>query len=73
MEQVILNIKDESRRQFFFELLEQLDFVEIVMVRERSVEQQEFVADLKDSLGEVEAHLTGRTRLQSAKDFLHEL
>ncbi|GEM_PF-1524856 len=73
MQQVILNIKDESRRQFFFELLEQLDFVEIVMVRERSVEQQEFVADLKDALEEVEAHQEGTKRLQSAKDFLNEL
>lgn len=73
MEQVILNIKDESRRQFFFELLQQLDFVEIVSVQERSLEQRAFVGGLKDALEEVEAHLAGKKQLQSAKDFLHEL
>ncbi len=68
MEQII-----ESRRQFFFELLKELDFVEVVAVRERSAEQLEFVADLKEALDEVEGHLAGTKPLQSAKDFLHEL
>ncbi len=73
MQQVVLNIKDESRRQFFFELLKELDFVEVVAVRERSAEQLEFVADLKEALSEVDAHLEGTKSLQSANDFLNEL
>ncbi len=73
MEQVIVNIKDISKRQFFLELLQEFDFVEIVSVRERTPEQQEFVEGVKSALQEVEMHLKGEKHLQNAKDFLDEL
>ena len=73
MQQLIIEIKDESRQQFILELLEAFDFVEIVGMRARPPEQEEFVKGIEDALKEVEAHQKGEKQLQTAKEFLDEL
>jgi hypothetical protein len=75
MEQVIVKLKDSSKRNVLLALLQQLDFVEISIpkVRKKSKAQQEFIEGMKDALNDVELHLQGKKQLQSAKDFLNEL
>lgn len=73
MQQIVLNIKDNSKREFFRELLKQLDFVEVVSVNEESLEHPDLFEGLKASLNEVEAHLKGEIKLLTAKKLLDEL
>jgi hypothetical protein len=73
MQQIVLNIKDNSKREFFRELLKQLDFVEVVSVKEEPLDRSDLLEWLKASLVEVDAHLKGEIRLQTAKEFLDEL
>lgn len=73
MQQIVLNIKDNSKREFFRELLKQLDFVEVVSVNEEFLEHPDLFEGLKTSLNEVEAHLKGEIKLLTAKKFLDEL
>jgi hypothetical protein len=73
MQQIVLNIKDNSKREFFRELLKQLDFVEVVSVNEEPFEPNDLLEGLKASLVEVDAHLKGEIKLQTAKEFLDEL
>ena len=75
MEQLIVEIKDSSKRNILFELLQQLDFIEIKpFVKKRKTKaQQEFVEGIENALNDVELHLQGKKQLQSAKDFLDEL
>lgn len=73
MQQIVLNIKDNSKREFFRELLKQLDFVEVVSVNEEPFEPTNLLEGLKTSLVEVDAHLKGEIKLQTAKEFLDEL
>ncbi len=75
MEQLVLKIKDSSKRNILLELLQQLDFVEISIpkVQKKTKVQQEFIDGMKDALNDVELHLQGKKQLQTAKDFLDEL
>ncbi len=75
MEQLVLKIKDSSKRNILLELLQQLDFVEISIpkVQKKTKAQQEFIDGMKDALNDVELHLQGKKQLQTAKDFLDEL
>ena len=52
-----------------------MDFVKVAEERELQLtpEQADFIDGLKDSLSQVEDHVHGRIKLQSAKDFLNEL
>jgi hypothetical protein len=80
MTELLINLPDEEM-PFFMSLLERLDFVKIKQVevkktsktKVRTPEQQEFIDDLKVSLQEVELHLQGKIKLQSAREFLAEL
>lgn len=74
MKQLILNIP-ENKLGFFKELIENLDFVKVTEERDLEItpEQADFMDGLKDSLSQVEDHVHGRIKLQSAKDFLNEL
>jgi hypothetical protein len=80
MTELLINLPDEEM-PFFMSLLERLDFVKVKQVevkktsktKVRTPEQQEFIDDLKVSLQEVELHLQGKIKLQSAREFLAEL
>lgn len=74
MKQLILNIP-ENKLGFFKELIENLDFVKVAEERDLQLTpgQADFIDGLKNSLSQVEDHVHGRIKLQSAKDFLNEL
>jgi len=74
MKQITLNI-DDSKLQFFKELIKNFDFV--IVTEEKDVEltqeQAEYVQGIKSSLQQVDDHLQGKIKLQSAKEFLNGL
>jgi AmiR/NasT family two-component response regulator len=68
---IILDIKN-SRSSFFMELLKSLDFVKVVSTFEDE-ERLKHVQDITESFEDVDAHLNGRKKLQTAKELLDEL
>jgi hypothetical protein len=68
---VILDIKD-NRSSFFLELLKSFDFVKVESTFEGKNKLKQ-VQDLKEAFDDVEAHLSGKKKLPSAKDLLDEL
>lgn len=88
MEQFTVQLTDERKRDFFLELLESLDFVQVVRApngltlkenlrsankKPISAKKQALVDSIKAGLQEVELHQQGKVHLQSAKDFIGEL
>lgn len=69
---VLLEIKEESRVSFFMELLESLDYIQI-MGEEKDVVESQLAADLKEAFRDVKLHEQGKKKLKSAKDLLNEL
>ena len=69
MQRIVIDIPD-NKVNFFMELLNNLG---LKKVRRLSVEQKEFVDDLKQSLNEVELHRQGKIKLQPARFLLNEL
>jgi len=69
---VTLEIEDDKYASFM-EVIRNIRFVKIRKEEKLTTEQQEFVNDLKESLEEVELHVQGKIKLQSARDFLKEL
>ncbi len=72
MKQVVLNIPD-NKYPFFMELIKSLKFVKLPDEAKLTQEQQEFVEGTKKSLEQVEQHLKGEIKLQTARDFINEL
>ncbi|MFN4254230.1 MAG: hypothetical protein ACK4Q5_04420 [Saprospiraceae bacterium] len=83
MQQLILNIKDESQLPFLTELLAHFDFVEVLKPqngngqkrrkRKLTAAEQEFVDGLKQALREVELHQQGKIQLKTLREVLAEL
>ena len=65
----------DNQYPFFIELIKKLKFAKITAPKTKVVtpKQQEFIADLKQSLKEVDWHLEGKIKLQDAREFLDEL
>ena len=65
----------DSQYPFFIELIKKLKFAKITAPKTKVVtpKQQEFIADLKQSLKEVDLHLEGKIKLQSLDELLNEL
>jgi len=55
------------------ELIKSLKFVKLPDEAKLTQEQQEFVEGTKKSLEQVEQHLKGEIKLQTARDFINEL
>jgi len=68
MQRVVIDIPN-NKIDFFLELTNNLGFKK---VKRLSNDQTEFVDDLIDSLNEVERHINGKAKLQSAREFLNE-
>ena len=69
---VILDMKDDSRSQFFMDLVKRLDYVRVVKeVKEERKSQ--FIADLAEAFNDVRLHEQGKKKLKPAKDLLNEL
>ncbi len=69
MQRVVIDIPDK-KVPFFMELIGNLG---LKKVRKLSLKQKTFVDDVKLSLTEVDSHQNGELKLQSARDFIHEL
>ena len=72
MENFIIRLKDKRKRNFFLELIKQLEFVEIVKPK-ANPQQVQFIRDLITSFEEVKLHQKGRTKLKSLDQVLNEL
>lgn len=72
----IIELTDRKYRKFWEELLAQLDFVKVaptVKPLKKTKKEAEFQEGLREALEEMEDDLGGKRKMQSAKDFLHEL
>lgn len=68
---VILDIQD-NRVPFFMELLESLDYVNILK-EVKDKEKGKAIQDLIEAFNDVKLHQEGKKQLKSAKDLLDEL
>lgn len=68
---LLLDIEDKSV-PFFLELIESLDFVNILK-KIKSEEKSQVIEDIVEAFNDVKLHEEGKKQLKSAKDLLHEL
>ena len=87
MGHIIIQLKDEQKRTFFMELLENLDFVEVVPTpngnaatgktkpkrKQLSPKKRALVEEIKEALREVELHEQGKIKLRTLDEALAEL
>lgn len=72
MDQYIVRLKDRTKKKFFLDLLNQLDFIEDVK-EVKGASKAKAIAELVGALSEVEQHQAGKIKLRKAKDFLNGL
>ena len=72
MEQFIITLKEGKKRDFFLELIKQLEFVQIVKST-KNQKKAENIKGLFESFEEVRLHQQGKKKLKSLKQALHEL
>ncbi len=72
MTQIIVNIKDDSKIQFFLELVESLDFVEM-NIKEDGDSNEEIIENIKRGLAEVKLAKQGKLKTSTPKEFFDEL
>ena len=87
MGQITVHLTDERKRAFFMELLENLDFVEVVPTangkaaskqatpkrKQLSPKKRALVEEIKEALREVELHQQGKIKLRTLDEALAEL
>ncbi len=82
MQQILLNVKDQSKVNFLLELLRGYDFVEILTAApapsknskaKRTKAQLKFSEGLREAFQEVELHLQGKKTMTKAEDLIQEL
>ena len=71
MEQLILNIKQKDKLPFLKELLQRMEFVEIVEVP--SKRKKEVLDDINDSVDFVKKYEKGKVKAKSFQQLLNEL
>lgn len=74
----VIELTDRKYRKFWEELLAQLDFVKVEPAAKtkplkKTKQEVEFQKGLREALQEMKDDLSGKRKMQSAKDFLHEL
>lgn len=69
---VLLEIKEENRVPFFMELLQSLDYIN-VLENTADARKSQIVSDLTEAFQDVKLHEAGKKKLKSAKDLLNEL
>jgi len=69
MEQIVLQLKNASKRRLLLELLGELDFVKVTSVI-RDGRKVAFANELMDALMEAKADARGEKKSQRARDFL---
>lgn len=66
---ILLDIKD-NKAAFFMEILKNFSFVKATKLTDPKAE---FLQEFKEAVDEVKLAKKGKVKLQSARDFLHEL
>lgn len=69
---ITIEIPDDEA-PFFKQLLSRFKFVEVVQEEALNEKQKQFVKEVKDSLQEVDLHLSGKKKLKTAKQLLREI
>jgi hypothetical protein len=72
MAQFVIKLKDKKKKGFFLQLIQQLDFVELVKST-RNPKKAEFIRELIESFEEVKQHQKGSKKLQTLNQLLNEL
>lgn len=68
---VVLDIKDEAHAIKFMDIVEKLDYVDVLMqIRDKKTSQ--FISDMVESFDNVRQYEQGKKQLKSAKDLLNE-
>lgn len=68
---VVLDIKGDVNAKEFMNMVEKLDYVEVMMqVKDKKTSQ--FISDLAESFYNVRQYEQGKKQLKSAKDLLNE-
>ena len=70
---ITLKIKNKKKLPFFMELIDQLDYVELVKTKKLNLADKEFVNDVKKSIREISLHQAGKKKLKTAKELLNEI
>ena len=73
MSEVTIKLKDKRKFKFLMELLEQLDFVEVVRARNTKASKEKVLDEIKQGFKEVKMISEGNLKPKSAKAFLDEL
>ena len=71
MTSILVNVKEE-KYEFFLELLESLDFAEIVQ-EEPERTKEDFKNDLIEAVRDAKLHQQGKKKLPNIEDVLNEL
>jgi hypothetical protein len=69
---VLLDIEDNSRPQFFMEMIQGLSYVKILKEID-DTKTGEVISDLTEAFNDVALHLQGKKRLKSAKELFEAL
>jgi len=68
---VVLDIKDKAHAIKFMDMVEKLDYIDVLMqIRDKKTSQ--FISDMVESFDNVRQYEQGKKQLKSAKDLLNE-
>ena len=73
MEHLILNIKNKSKLPFLKELLEHMEFVEVVEPKKFTAKEKKILSDLDAAVVQVNLHKKGKLKLKTIQQVLDEL
>ena len=73
MSHLILNIKDQSKLSFLMELLNRMEFVEVVEPKRFTSKEKKILADLDEAIDQVKLHQEGKIKLKTIQEVLDEL
>jgi isocitrate/isopropylmalate dehydrogenase len=73
MKTFIVTVKKRNKVAFTKELLSSLDFLDIKQEKKLTVIEKKNVAKYKKAFQEINNHVTGKKKLQTAKEFLKEI
>ncbi len=75
MEQLILKVKNKRKMPFLKELLNHMDFVEVVEPVEKKLtkREMEILDDIEESVEQVKLHMAGKIKLRPLQELLDEL
>ncbi len=73
MSHLILNIKDQSKLTFLMEILNRMEFVEVVEPNKFSPKEKKILADLDGAVDQVKLHQDGKIKLKTIQEVLDEL